>query len=115
MYSPGYATVRSDPVIVEIAEKYKVTPTQVILAWHVSRGVHAVPCSKNPKHQAENIDVSRMLYLRATFMTDATLQLPTLDAEDLKRISALDKNQRLCNVPDEKGLVGGWTLEQLGW
>lgn len=97
-YTPtGYATVRENPVIVELAQKYNATPAQVILAWHVARGVHAVPCSKNPKHQAENID------------------LPVLAPEDVRRISALDRGQRLCNGPDAKGMVNGWTLEQLGW
>ena len=53
----GYKTVREDPLIVELATKYKVKPTQVILAWHISRGVGVVPGSKNPDHQKENIDV----------------------------------------------------------
>lgn len=55
--SEGWATVRGNPSIVELAEKYGVTPAQVILAWHVARGVHAIPCSKNPEHQRENITV----------------------------------------------------------
>ncbi|KAI0092051.1 NADP-dependent oxidoreductase domain-containing protein [Irpex rosettiformis] len=97
-YTPtGYATVRSDPFIGELAAKYKVTPAQVILAWHIARGVVVVPASHNPEHQKENIN------------------LPTLDPEDVKRISSLDKNQRLCNKPDETGTVFGWTMEQLGW
>ncbi|KAF7792910.1 hypothetical protein EIP86_004012 [Pleurotus ostreatoroseus] len=93
----GYKTVREDPLIVELATKYKVKPTQVILAWHISRGVGVVPGSKNPDHQKENID------------------LPTLSPEDLKRISGLDKGQRLCNKPDERGEVYGWPVERLGW
>ncbi|KIP07713.1 hypothetical protein PHLGIDRAFT_29900 [Phlebiopsis gigantea 11061_1 CR5-6] len=97
-YAPtGYATVRADPVINELAKKYGVAPTQITLAWHVARGVHVVPGSKNLEHQKEN------------------LKLPTLAEEDVKRITALDKNLRLSNAPDEKGEVGGWTVEQLGW
>ena len=45
----------------------------------------------------------------------ASLQLPTLDPEDVKRITALDRNERLCNYADKSGKVGGWTYEQLGW
>ncbi|KAL6299715.1 NADP-dependent oxidoreductase domain-containing protein [Sparassis latifolia] len=97
-YTPtGYATVRSDPLIVELAENYKVTPGQVVLAWHVARGVSVVPKSSNAKRQRDNINLS------------------TLDPEDIKRINGLDRNERLCNKPDEKGLVSGWTMEQMGW
>lgn len=53
----GYNAVRGDTVIMELAEKYKVQPAQIILAWHVARGTAAVPNSKNPEHQRENITV----------------------------------------------------------
>ncbi|KAK7685563.1 hypothetical protein QCA50_011430 [Cerrena zonata] len=97
-YTPtGYATVRSDPTIVSLAAKYKVTPAQIILAWHLSRGVIAVPKSSNSLHQQEN------------------LAPPTLSTEDLEAISKLNKNERLCNKANERGIVWGWTYEQLGW
>ena len=53
----GYSTVRGDTVIVELAKKYQVQPAQIILAWHLSRGTVAIPGSKNPVHQLENITV----------------------------------------------------------
>ncbi|KAJ7663831.1 NADP-dependent oxidoreductase domain-containing protein [Mycena polygramma] len=57
-YSPsGHATVRSDPTIVTLAEKYKATPTQIILVWHVARGVVVVPKSANAGRQKENLTV----------------------------------------------------------
>jgi len=98
-YTPtGYATVREDETIVKLAKKYNATPAQVILAWHISRGVAVVPKSANVERQKENIT------------------LATLGAEDLKLISGLDRNQRLCARPNEKtGKVFGWTMEQLGW
>jgi len=97
-YTPsGYATVRGDPLIVKQAKKYNVTPNQVILAWHIAKGNVIVPKSENAERQKENIT------------------LPTLDAEDVAKISGLDRNERLCNKPDEKGQVWGWTMEQLGW
>ncbi|KII87975.1 hypothetical protein PLICRDRAFT_111896 [Plicaturopsis crispa FD-325 SS-3] len=99
-YTPsGYDAVRADPTIVEIAKKYNATPTQVILGWHVARGVTAVPCSKNPGRQLENINV------RPTKLTE----------EDVARIDALNKNEYISNVADEKGEVYGWSLERLGW
>jgi glycerol 2-dehydrogenase (NADP+) len=41
--------------------------------------------------------------------------LPTLEDEDIKKINALDRGQRICNSADENGLVYGMTYEQLGW
>ncbi|EMD40880.1 hypothetical protein CERSUDRAFT_111462 [Gelatoporia subvermispora B] len=97
-YTPtGYKNVLTNPLIVELAEKYKVTPGQIVLAWHVARGVAAVPKSSNPQRQKDNIT------------------LPLLEEEDVKKITSLDRGERLCNKPDENGLVGGWHVDQLGW
>ncbi|KIK54662.1 hypothetical protein GYMLUDRAFT_48582 [Collybiopsis luxurians FD-317 M1] len=97
-YTPsGYSKVRSDPVIGEIAQKLKATPNQVILAWHLAKETLIVPKSLNADRQQEN------------------LNLPALAEEDVKKIDALDRGERICNKPDEKGFVWGWTMEQLGW
>jgi glycerol 2-dehydrogenase (NADP+) len=45
----------------------------------------------------------------------ATLQLIKLDEDDMNKIDGMDKNQRLCNKPDESGRCYGWTAEQYGW
>ncbi|KAJ7054749.1 NADP-dependent oxidoreductase domain-containing protein [Mycena amicta] len=97
-YTPsGTDTVRNDPVIVALAEKYKVTSTQIILAWHLSRNVVVIPRSASEEHQRENFN------------------LPTLEDEDVKKIDALDRGQRICNAPDENGEVYGMSMEQLAW
>ncbi|TFK93599.1 reductase AKOR2 [Polyporus arcularius HHB13444] len=97
-YSPtGYKNVLTDPTITELADKYKVSPAQIVLGWHVARGVSAVPKSSNEQRQKDNIN------------------LPKLDPEDVKRISGLDRGQRLCNAANERGKVWGWSYEQLGW
>ncbi|KAH9844151.1 NADP-dependent oxidoreductase domain-containing protein [Rhodofomes roseus] len=97
-YTPtGWDIVRSDPTIVELAEKYKVSPAQIILAWHLGRGIAVVPKSSNASRQRDN------------------LNLPTLSPEDVQHVTALNRNQRLCNKPDENGMVGGWTVEEMGW
>ncbi|KAK0480511.1 reductase AKOR2 [Armillaria luteobubalina] len=65
-YTPtGTEVVRKDPVIIELAEKYNATPTQVVLAWHLLRGVVAVPKSANEDRQKEN------------------MKLPVLEPEDV--------------------------------
>ncbi|KAH7907459.1 NADP-dependent oxidoreductase domain-containing protein [Hygrophoropsis aurantiaca] len=97
-YTPtGYATVRGDPLIISLAEKYKTSPGQIILGWHVARGNLAVPKSENPARQRDNISVI------------------TLTPEDVQAISGLDQGKRLCNKPDSQGKVFGWTAEQMGW
>lgn len=53
----GYNTVRSDPTIIELAEKYKTTPGQIIISWHVARGVAVVPKSSNEQRQKDNLNV----------------------------------------------------------
>jgi glycerol 2-dehydrogenase (NADP+) len=57
MCPKGYSKVRSDPLIVSLAEKYGVTPNQVTLAWHLSRNTIIVPKSENDERQRENITV----------------------------------------------------------
>jgi diketogulonate reductase-like aldo/keto reductase len=49
--------VRKDPIIEEMATKYKVSPTQVILAWHLGRKTLPIPKSTNPDRMRENLDV----------------------------------------------------------
>ncbi|KAJ8090440.1 hypothetical protein PM082_019038 [Marasmius tenuissimus] len=56
--STGYDTVRNDPVIVELAKKYSVSSNQIIIAWHLARGMVVVPKSTNEERQKENVNVS---------------------------------------------------------
>jgi len=46
-----------EPAIVELAAKYGKTPAQVVLRWHIERGVAAIPKSVKPHRIAENFDV----------------------------------------------------------
>ncbi|MCD8308314.1 MAG: aldo/keto reductase [Clostridia bacterium] len=51
------AEVLNNSVILKIAESHGVTAAQVILRWHLQRGVVAIPGSSNPDHILENISV----------------------------------------------------------
>jgi diketogulonate reductase-like aldo/keto reductase len=51
------AKPHENEVVTTIAEKYGVTPGQVVLRWHVERGVIAIPKSATPSRQRENLDV----------------------------------------------------------
>ncbi|KAJ6457394.1 hypothetical protein C8R47DRAFT_995759, partial [Mycena vitilis] len=65
------------------------------LAWHLVRGVVAVPKSSNAGRQEEN--------------------LPTLSTEDATSVTGLDRNQRIVNKIEANGKKWGWTAEQYGW
>lgn len=45
----------TEPVIVEIARARGITPAQVVLAWHATRGTLAIPKATTPAHQRANI------------------------------------------------------------
>lgn len=46
-----------ESVIAELAEKYGKNPAQIILRWHVQRGVVPIPKSRNLQHQRENLAI----------------------------------------------------------
>jgi glycerol 2-dehydrogenase (NADP+) len=66
-YSPSgrWQQVRSDPTIVSLAAKYRATRTQIILAWHLARGVVAIPKSADIERQKENIAVRTVFLISA--------------------------------------------------
>jgi len=79
-----------DQVIIEIAERYQVTPAQVAIKWAIQRGQIPIPFSVN--HFYENIE--------------AALKF-TLSDRDMKDIVRIDKNCRLI-----KGQVFLWKDNQ---
>ncbi|THH19806.1 hypothetical protein EW146_g1432 [Bondarzewia mesenterica] len=91
----GYAGVTEQPLIVELAAKYKCTPNQVTLGWHVARGVIPVVVSTNVHRQKEN------------------LQFPVLEKEDVDKVTSLDRNERQVNKPNDNGKVWGWTVNSI--
>lgn len=68
----------SDETIVGIANAHGVTAAQVILRWHLQRGVVAIPGSSNPEHIKENISVFGF----------------ELSASEMNAIAALDRNEK---------------------
>ena len=74
-------TLVEDPIIKELAAKYKKTPGQIILNWHLSRGYSIIPKSATPSRIRENLEAD-------TF---------ELSSEDAKSIFSLNKDVRLYN------------------
>ena len=67
--------ILKDPVIVEIAGKHGVSPAQVVLAWHLAKGIVAIPKSVTPARIAENFAAANV----------------TLDAVDIAAIDGLTR------------------------
>lgn len=63
-----------NPVLNEIGKKYGKSAAQVILRWHLQRGVVVIPKSTHIERMQENLNVFDF----------------TLSAEDMARIAALD-------------------------
>jgi diketogulonate reductase-like aldo/keto reductase len=53
----GLKSPLEHPVVVGLAQKYRKTPAQVVLRWHVQSGLSAIPKSVRPARIAENFDV----------------------------------------------------------
>lgn len=80
-------------VILELAEKYKKEPAQIILNWHTSRNICAIPKSSNPSRQLQNLESLNFK------MTD----------EDYQKVFSLNQNLRF-NASKEKPFAGGIEL-----
>ena len=74
----------ADLTIGEIALKHGVSPAQVIIKWDLQAGRIVIPKSETPKNMASNLALDNL----------------TLDAEDMARIDALNKNLRFGGDPD---------------
>eukprot|EP00195_Chlamydomonas_chlamydogama_P014418 CAMPEP_0202891642 /NCGR_PEP_ID=MMETSP1392-20130828/1651_1 /ASSEMBLY_ACC=CAM_ASM_000868 /TAXON_ID=225041 /ORGANISM="Chlamydomonas chlamydogama, Strain SAG 11-48b" /LENGTH=274 /DNA_ID=CAMNT_0049575457 /DNA_START=162 /DNA_END=986 /DNA_ORIENTATION=+ len=57
-YSPLVKSQKlQEPVLASMAERYQVTPAQLLIRWSLQSGFVPLPKSVNPKRQAENLDV----------------------------------------------------------
>ena len=76
-FGEGRGGLFRDSVLTEIGQKHGKTAAQVVLRWHLQRGVVVIPKSVRPERMRENIDVFDF----------------ALSAEEMVRISALDQKQ----------------------
>ncbi|KAG9261677.1 alcohol dehydrogenase NADP(+) A-like [Astyanax mexicanus] len=83
---PGEPLLLDDPRLVSMADRYKKTTAQVILRWHVQRGLVCIPKSVTPSRIKQNIEVFDF----------------KLSDEDMKKIEAFNRNERLIIPTIEK-------------
>lgn len=76
-FGEGRGGLFTDPVLTKIGAKYGKTAAQVILRWHLQRGIVVIPKSTHKERMAEKFNVFDF----------------TLSDEDMKAIAALDKEQ----------------------
>uniref|UniRef100_A0A8C7ZN39 alcohol dehydrogenase (NADP(+)) n=1 Tax=Oryzias sinensis TaxID=183150 RepID=A0A8C7ZN39_9TELE len=55
--SPEEPSLLEDPKLGAIAQRYQKSPAQVILRWHIQRGVACIPKSVTPSRIQQNLDV----------------------------------------------------------
>jgi diketogulonate reductase-like aldo/keto reductase len=86
-YSPLGGTggnLLGNPALTQIADKYGKSPAQVVIRWHLQRGVIVIPKSTHAERIKQNIDVFDF----------------ELSDDDLHAISALDTGSRNGADPD---------------
>lgn len=76
-FGEGRGGLFENPVLIQIAGKYKKTTAQVILRWHIQRGGVVIPKSTHKTRMAENLNVFDFV----------------LEQADMNLISTLDKKQ----------------------
>src|SRR5690606_33965623 len=85
----AYGKVLNDPVLVTIAATQRATAAQVALAWAMQLGYAVIPSSTKRENLAGNLLAASL----------------RLDDEDMQRIAALDRGERLT---DPDGLAPAW-------
>ena len=76
-FGEGRGGLFENPVLSEIAGKHNKTTAQVMLRWHIQRGVVVIPKSTHKERMEQNIQVFDF----------------ALDETDMDKITALDKAQ----------------------
>lgn len=85
----GVGKALHDPVIQAIAQRHGATPAQVVLAWALQSGYAVIPSSTK----------------RANLQGNLLAQQVKLEADDLAKIAALDRGERLT---DPAQLAPAW-------
>ena len=76
-----------EETLIEIGNKYLKSSAQIVLRWNIEQGIITIPKSSNAKRQAENYNIFDF----------------QLTPDEVKEISALNKDYRTGIHPDEIG------------
>lgn len=95
--APDAPVLLDNPVIKSIAQARGCTPAQVLLAWHVQRGISVIPKSVAPWRLRENLAAAEIEFSPA----------------DLERIAGLDQNYRLIDGSFWAMQDGPWSVQTI--
>jgi hypothetical protein len=95
--APDAPVLLDDPVIRSIAEARRCTPAQVLIAWHLQRGVSTIPKSITPARLRENFAATQV----------------ELSTTDLGRVAGMDQGCRLIAGTFWAVEGGPWTLRTI--
>jgi len=84
---PGEPSLLEDPVLLEMAQRYRKTVAQVILRWVFQRGIVVIPKSVKKHRMEENFNVFNF----------------HLSEEDMERIFGLNRNARVNTFKEQAG------------
>lgn len=76
--------LKRNKILLSLAEKYKKSPLQIILRWHIENGIVPIPRSTNSKRLQSNIDVFDF----------------KLTKDEVQLIDSININSRLRYDPD---------------
>ena len=88
-FGEGRGGLFTNPVLTQIGAKYGKTAAQVILRWHIQRGIAVIPKSTHVERMRENLDVFDF----------------TLTPEDMAAVAALDERQSAFFSHQDPGMV----------
>ena len=89
---PNAPVLLDNAEIKSIAQSLGCTPAQVLIAWHVNRGIATIPKSVKPQRLRENLAAAEIV----------------LKQPHMERIAALDQNYRFING-------SFWAMEGSPW
>ena len=91
--------ILNDPTIVEIAEAHDRTAAQVILRWHLQRGVVAIPGSSDPDAKISRSLIFPLRMRRWKELPISTAEQNSIGIKLMRRIFTchLFKNQKIEN------------------
>ncbi|BAS06964.1 uncharacterized oxidoreductase MSMEG_2408/MSMEI_2347 [Arthrobacter sp. Hiyo4] len=89
-YSPlggSGASLLTAPLLSQLGEKYDKTPAQLVLRWHIEKGLVVIPKSGNPERMQENLDIFDF----------------SLDRQDLAELAILDEGPAPATIRTQQG------------
>ena len=92
-FGEGRGGIFKDPLLTEIGAKYSKTAAQVILRWHLQRGIVVIPKSVHYERMIENINIFDF----------------ELSDSDMESIAALDKKQSAFFSHNDPNIVEWFT------